>query len=54
MLHHLPPSLSLLGEDNDILPPAPNYGVTVLGIVAGITKLRAQVGEQLVKNTKLK
>ncbi len=26
----------------------------VLGIVAGITKLGAQVGEQVAKNTKLK
>ncbi len=27
---------------------------TILGIVAGITKLGARVGEQVAKNTKLK
>jgi hypothetical protein len=31
-----------------------SIAISVLGIVAGITKLGARVGEQVAKNTKLK
>jgi hypothetical protein len=50
-----PPTKSyLIYPRCDDITCQPGEGLRLLGIVAGITKLGVQVGEQVAKNTKLK